>query len=262
MATSKNRDREAREARIRLRNYQAKKAVHALRLRRRKRDNYLASVGILVVVAVAIVAQLAYFWAKPDAPAEVALPTPSPPSTTAPTTGEVPPSSLAQGRQWAGTLAINGISLGITLDGAAAPQAVSSFVSLSQKGFYSGLGCHRLTTNGFSVLQCGDPSGNGSGGPGYAYGPIENAPSNNVYPVGTIAMARTAGNGNSQGSQFFIVYADTTIPSDSAGGYTVMGTITSGLDELNAQVTSQGTVDGQSDGKPKVSTTIDTVTVS
>lgn len=74
-------------------------------------------------------------------------------------------------------------------------------------------------------------------------------------------MARQGGNGNSMGSQFFIVYEDSTIPSDAAGGYTVIGHITSGLPELIAQVTSQGTSNGSSDGAPKVPVTLKSVSV-
>src|SRR5438067_82816 len=82
---------------------------------------------------------------------------------------------------------------------------------LTQQGFYTGLTCHRLTVKSLYVLQCGDPNGDGSGGPGYSFGPIENAPKDGVYPAGTIAMANT-GQPNSQGSQFFLVYKDTTLP--------------------------------------------------
>jgi len=162
-------------------------------------------------------------------------------------------------------MTINGIKLGISLDGKDAPQAVSSTISLIQKGFYNGLTCHRLTDGGFYVLQCGDPNGDGTGGPGYSYGPIENAPSDNVYDTGVLAMARTGNNAYSQGSQFFIVYKKTTIPADQAGGYTVIGKITSGLDQLNAKVTSKGLTPSDAsnpnDGKPKVPTKIDSVTI-
>jgi len=105
------------------------------------------------------------------------------------------------------------------------------------------------------VLQCGDPDGDASG-PGYSYGPIENAPADDVYPAGTIAMARVGQDAQSIGSQFFVVYDDTTIGSDSAGGYTVVGRVTSGLAELKAGVTSAGTVDGSTDGSPAVPTII------
>jgi peptidyl-prolyl cis-trans isomerase B (cyclophilin B) len=74
-------------------------------------------------------------------------------------------------------------------------------------------------------------------------------------------MARQGGNGNSMGSQFFLVYEESTISSDAAGGYTVIGRITSGLPELIAQVTSQGTSDGGADGSPKIPVTITGATV-
>jgi peptidyl-prolyl cis-trans isomerase B (cyclophilin B) len=156
---------------------------------------------------------------------------------------------------------LNDVPLGIQLDGAAAPQAVSSTISLINDGFYDGVSCHRLTTGGFFVLQCGDPNGDGSGGPGYSYGPVENAPADNVYPAGTIAMARQGGNAYSMGSQFFIVYDTTTIPADDAGGYTVLGTVTSGLDQLKEKITAAGVEGGATDGKPVVPTTITSATV-
>ena len=100
------------------------------------------------------------------------------------------------------------------------------------------------------MLQCGDPNGDGTGGPGYSYGPIENAPADDVYPAGTIAMARQPGDAESQGSQFFIVYEDSTIPSDDAGGYTVIGRITEGLDALKTEMLDFGTADDAPDGAP------------
>ncbi|MEO8907858.1 MAG: peptidylprolyl isomerase [Microbacteriaceae bacterium] len=270
MAAKKQNERENRQARERSRVYSARVTVHERGQKRRVRDNFIAGAGIVIVLVLAVSAQLMYFSgpgkviAKPTA---TATPTATPtPTTTAPVAanqGDVPSASLAQGRTWTGTMTINGIPLGIELDGKAAPQAVSSTISLVQKGFYNGLSCHRLTDGGFYVLQCGDPNGDGSGGPGYSYGPIENAPANNVYDTGVLAMARQSGNAYSQGSQFFIVYKTTTIPADAVGGYTVIGTITSGLDQLNADVTSQGITPGSSanDGKPKVATKIDSITV-
>jgi peptidyl-prolyl cis-trans isomerase B (cyclophilin B) len=261
VAPSRKNDRDARQARERLRAYQARQTVHEKKVERRRRDNWLAGVAVVVIVALAVGAQLLLF-AKPTStaspsPSSCAAPTPSP----APETADVPSSALAEGRTWTGTLSINCISLGVSLDGAAAPQAVSSTIALAQSGFYDGVSCHRLTNGGFYVLQCGDPNGDGSGGPGYSYGPIENAPADNVYKAGTIAMAREGSNSQSQGSQFFIVYEDTTIPADDAGGYTVIGTVTSGLDKLIEDVTDQGVQDGGSDGKPAVTTTIDSFTL-
>ena len=174
----------------------------------------------------------------------------------------LPPTTLAGNRNWTGTLTLNDIPLGVDLDGAAAPQAVSSTIALTQKGFYDGLTCHRLTDGGFYVLQCGDPEGNGPGGPGYWYGPIENAPADDVYPAGTIAMARQGDNAYSMGSQFFIVYEDTTIPSDAAGGYTVLGKVTSGLDQLITRSRTRASRPAAGERRRAESpTTIDSVTL-
>ena len=255
MAPSKQNDREARQARERLRAYQARQTVHEQKVKRRKRDNWIGGIAVIVIVALAIGTQLLFF-AKPSATSASASPSPSASSAAG-----VPSKSIAEGRTWTGDLTINGIKLGVSLDGAAAPQAVSSTISLAQKKFYDGLSCHRLTNGGFYVLQCGDPKGDGTGGPGYSYGPIENAPKDDKYPAGTLAMARQSGNASSQGSQFFIVYKDTTIPSDSAGGYTVIGKITSGLDTLVADVADKGVQGGGTDGKPAVTTKIDSFTL-
>ena len=131
-------------------------------------------------------------------------------------------------RVWSGTMNVAGSDLGIQLDGKSAPQAVANFITLAKQGFYNGLNCHRLTTEGIFVLQCGDPNGDGTGGPGYNWGPIENAPADNIYKTGVLAMARVGNDAGSMGSQFFIVYADSPIPADSVGGYTVFGKITKG----------------------------------
>jgi peptidyl-prolyl cis-trans isomerase B (cyclophilin B) len=172
-------------------------------------------------------------------------------STPAQNSADVPDPALAEGRTWTGDLALAQGDLGIELDGAAAPQAVANFVTLAQKGFFDSTKCHRLTQEGIFVLQCGDPtalgtadtSTGGTGGPGYTWGPIENAPVDGVYPAGTIAMARTGNDGSSMGSQFFLVYKDSPIPADSAGGYTVFGHITSGMDVLQA-IADAGTIEG------------------
>jgi peptidyl-prolyl cis-trans isomerase B (cyclophilin B) len=179
--------------------------------------------------------------------------------TSTPTaTYTLPDPSFAENRVWTSTMRTSAGTIGLRLDGKAAPQAVASFVSLAQQGFFDGTSCHRLVTQGIYVLQCGDPTGTGTGGPGYTFGPIENAPDDDVYPAGTLAMARQSGNGASMGSQFFLVYQDSTIPSDSAGGYTVFGHVTSGLDVVRA-VADAGVEGGASDGSPATPVTIEGV---
>ena len=157
---------------------------------------------------------------------------------------------------------VGNATLGIELDGVLAPQAVASFIDLTNKDFFSGITCHRLTTSGIFVLQCGQSSVTPDGGPGYTFGPIENAPVDDFYTKGTIAMARVSSNAlgaegaaSSMNSQFFIVYEDSTIPSDEAGGYTVFGKINSGLEDLQS-VIDAGVEGGGVDGAPALETTL------
>ncbi len=242
--------RESRVARDRLRAYEARQELHSRLISRRKRDNLIFGIAAAVIIALAIGSQTLFATSHQPVAASTSTPAATPPVS------EVPSASIAQNRVWTGTLTVNGIPLGVELNGVAAPQAVASTISLATSGFYNKTTCHRLTTSGIWVLQCGDPNGDGSGGPGYSYGPVENAPADNIYPAGTLAMARQSGNASSMGSQFFIVYKDSAIPADTAGGYTIIGKITSGLDALTADVILQGTADGSNDGAPKVPTTI------
>jgi peptidyl-prolyl cis-trans isomerase B (cyclophilin B) len=161
---------------------------------------------------------------------------------------KAPPASDAKGKSW--TLDLNTTCGKVTaeLDGKNAPQAVSAILLLAKAGYYNGSPCHRLTTSGIYVLQCGDPTGTGSGGPGFSYGPVENAPKDYVYPAGTIAMARGSAE-DSNGSQFFIVYKDSTIGSKTNGAYTVLGKITKGLSVVT-KVAAGGEDTGAGDGKP------------
>ncbi|MBE7700933.1 peptidylprolyl isomerase [Oerskovia sp. Sa1BUA8] len=168
----------------------------------------------------------------------------------------LPPASDAQDREWTGELRTSAGDIAFTLDGQAAPQTVASFVSLARGGFFDDTDCHRLTTANIFVLQCGDPTGTGTGGPGYTFGPVENTPEDGFFPAGTIAMARALST-DSQGSQFFLVYEDSTLPTDT-GGYTVFGKITSGLDVVRA-VADAGTADGAVDGTPATPVTIEGV---
>ncbi len=176
---------------------------------------------------------------------------------TEPRARTLPDPTVAEGRTWTVDLDTTAGDLTLELDGRAAPQAVASFVTLARDGYFDGTSCHRLTTSGIFVLQCGDPTGTGSGGPGYSFGPIENAPVDDVYPAGTVAMARLQGDPQSMGSQFFLVYQDSTIPSDAAGGYTVFGTITAGMDVLRA-VADAGNAEGAGE-QPATEVTIEGV---
>jgi peptidyl-prolyl cis-trans isomerase B (cyclophilin B) len=226
--------------------------------RRRVRDNVIAVAGIVAVAALATFTQVVYFTAGPG------VPSPAPSASETPAAGTnvgAPDPSLAEGRTWTGTLTLNDIPLGIELDGAAAPQAVAGWVQDVQNGYYLAKDCHRMgDTPGFELLQCGSLDGTGTADPGFSYGPVENAPADGVYPAGTIAMARAGDDAYSNGHQFFLVTGDTSLPADSAGGYTVVGHVTSGLDQLIASVMSKGidpaTVGADGTGKPLVPTVI------
>jgi len=135
-----------------------------------------------------------------------------------------------------------------------APCTVNSFGFLAQAKFFNGTTCHRLTKSPtLSVLQCGDPSASGSGGPGYQFAD-ENL-TGATYPAGTVAMANAGPDTN--GSQFFLVYAN----SQLAPSYTPFGTITSGLNVLQA-IANTGIKGGGTDGAPAKPVTLKTVVVA
>jgi peptidyl-prolyl cis-trans isomerase B (cyclophilin B) len=269
-------------AKRKLENQQKRRAERA---RRRQRTAIITSASVVVIVVVAVVllstvgmpgggddtaappadaptpsaAPAALgdctFTPTPDEPA--AKPAPVPTVTTASTSGTVPVS-----------LETDRGPIPVTLDRATGPCAVESFLSLVNAGYYNDTPCHRLTTGeGLKVLQCGDPTGQGTGGPGYTINdepPANLAPAPSgggsvIYPRGTLAMAKTSAP-NSGGSQFFLVYADSTLPPD----YTVFGTVgAEGLATLDA-IAQGGSDDanGSGDGAPRTPVTIQTATAA
>jgi peptidyl-prolyl cis-trans isomerase B (cyclophilin B) len=260
--------RSARDAKRRVQQMEAKRELRREQDKRRKRDNVLAISGGAAATVIALVLQLTVFSSNPTeeefaaAQAGLASPSasPSPTPSASPSNGEnIPKPETAAGRTFTGELKLNAGTLGVELDGTKAPQAAAVFKSLADQNFYAGLACHRLTTGGtFGVLQCGSKSGDGNGNPAYTWGPLENTPADNKYPAGTIAVARTSGNAYGNGTQFFIVYKDTTIPADAAGGYTVVGKVTSGLDVVSG-IAAAGLKPGDNptDGAPAEPVTID-----
>lgn len=163
------------------------------------------------------------------------------------------------------TLKTNNGDIPLTLDRAKAPCTVQSIEHLVKAKFYDNSPCHRLVSGeNFKVLQCGDPSGQGTGGPGYTIPdekPTDLAPAPtgggaSVYPRGVVAMANT-GAPNSGGSQFFLVFGSTFLAPD----YTVFGTIGEAglatLDKIGAAGVDPATdTSGRGDGKPLLATTI------
>jgi peptidyl-prolyl cis-trans isomerase B (cyclophilin B) len=168
-----------------------------------------------------------------------------------PRTGQVP----TDPPQVSVSVVTNQGNIGLQLDNAKAPCTTNSFASLAGQNYFNDTPCHRLTTTaGLSVLQCGDPTGQGTGGPGYEFAneyPTNQYQSDNpalqqpvLYPRGTLAMAN-AGPGTN-GSQFFLVYKDSQLPPN----YTVFGTIDeTGLATLD-KIAGAGVKDGGQDGAP------------
>jgi len=154
------------------------------------------------------------------------------------------------------TLTTNCGTIVITTVGKKAPWTLTEMSTLAKAGYFDGSLCHRLTTAGIYVLQCGDPTATGRGGPGFSY-PDENLPANavNNYPAGTVAMANSGPGTN--GSQFFLVFADTSLGPD----YTIWGKITKGLDIVQA-IAKAGVKGGGGDGTPNTTIALTKVRVS
>jgi peptidyl-prolyl cis-trans isomerase B (cyclophilin B) len=149
--------------------------------------------------------------------------------------------------------------LTLTLDRAAAPCAASSFTYLAQQRFFDGSPCHREVNEAtFGVLQCGDPSGTGQGGPTYKFGQEVSAAT--TYPRGTIAMANS-GTAASTGSQFFLCFTDTQLSPD----YTVVGTVDEAglavLDTIAAAGNDGSFASSAGGGAPNTPVTINSMTV-
>jgi peptidyl-prolyl cis-trans isomerase B (cyclophilin B) len=177
-----------------------------------------------------------------------------------PRAGRVPTTPATVGA----TIVTDGGVIAVQLDNGKAPCTVNNFVSLAQQGFYDDTPCHRLATSTtLGMLQCGDPTGQGTGGPGYRF-PNE-YPTNQfrladpglqtpvVYPRGTLAMAN--GGPGTNGSQFFVVYADSQLPPT----YTVFGSVDETGLAVVGKIAAGGVKDGSDDGNPATSVTIESI---
>ena len=257
----------------------------AHRARRTRRNKILAVVAGVVVVGLGGTG-LAYAFAFADegkSNTKAAAPSASRSPSTSPTPpvkpGEcgysanqqqgtkdvgTPPIKPRYTRAVTATVKTNLGSIGLDLDGKKAACTVNSFGYLASKNFFDKTQCHRLVTQGIKVLQCGDPSGTGAGGPAYKF-PEENLPKPKAgaqtatYMKGVLAMAN-AGPGTN-GSQFFIVYGDSELPPN----YTVFGKITSGMDIIESVAKAgvkSGGAGGSGDGAPKKAVIIQDVTIT
>lgn len=172
---------------------------------------------------------------------------------------DVPPSVPASENPESMTIGTNNGDIGVTFEADTAPCTVNSFISLAQQGYFDDTECHRLSIEGYFILQCGDPSGTGSGGPGYSFadelvaddprlepcsgeGDLRSC----TYNTGTVAMANSGVDTN--GSQFFLVYGNSTFPPN----YTVFGQLdAAGLKTLKT-IGAKGLQDpGATDGVPR-----------
>ncbi|MEU9043409.1 MULTISPECIES: peptidylprolyl isomerase [unclassified Kitasatospora] len=169
-----------------------------------------------------------------------------------------PAMSIDPGAAYTMALDTNCGKVTIALDAAKAPHTVNSFAFLAGEKYFDHTKCHRLTTDGIFVLQCGDPTASatvpgGTGGPGYKFADENLAGA--TYPAGTVAMANSGPGTN--GSQFFLVYKDTKLPPN----YTPFGKISGGLDAVQ-KIAAAGTLEGSPDGHPMADVTFNSVTVS
>ncbi|WP_197373484.1 peptidylprolyl isomerase [Mycolicibacterium baixiangningiae] len=179
---------------------------------------------------------------------------------TPPRSGRVPTDPA----QISASMSTNQGNIGLELDNGKSPCTVNNFASLAQQGFFDNTTCHRLTTaRAMKVLQCGDPTGTGAGGPGYRF-PNEYPTSQYrlsdpglrrpvVYPRGTLVMANNGPGTN--GSQFMLVYGDTQLPPT----YTAFGTIdATGLATVD-KIAARAVAGGGDDGEPAAEVRIESL---
>ena len=267
------RDRQRAAARARLERGMAERAEQAQRRKQIRRIAAGSAAFLVIVGAGVLVTVLATggkkHTAKPaatEAPcAYQAVPNPSasPSPEVVPSeiekVGTPPASSVVHSGVQLMTLTTTQGTIRIQVDTAKAPCTAASFTYLAQKKFFDNSKCHRMATSGIFILQCGDPSATGLGGPDYRI-PDENLPTSKspAYPEGSVAMANAGANTN--GSQFFIVYQDSDLPAS----YTVIGHVLQGLDVVK-RVATAGVIDTDPSnpgvGAPKVEVKILSMTL-
>ncbi len=259
MATKRDRQRKlARERHHRRLSREAKRQARARQLTR------WATAGVVVVVLAVAVTLTALHLSNGSAASPAHSPSASSgtvkctytPAGKAARNVGIPPSKASIRRHYQATITTNRGTVVIDLLAAKAPCTVHSFAYLAAKKYFNSTPCHRLSTVSPFVLQCGDPTGTGKGGPGYEFASENLAGA--TYPAGTVAMANAIGHPDSNGSQFFMVYKNSTLSPD----YTPFGTIVSGLNVLQA-IAKAGSdnSDGPGDGHPKEKVTIESVVV-
>jgi peptidyl-prolyl cis-trans isomerase B (cyclophilin B) len=302
VSTSRDRQRAAMRARL-----EREIAARAVEQTRRRRRNLViagsAAGGVLVIVLVIVlIANLGgggkkktTAQASPSASAAAAgasctwnsatNPSPAPSGASAAPSAKPSPnpylknvgmparSGLPSTGTQTMTITTNLGPISVAVDDSKAPCAAASFTYLAGRKFFDNTSCYRMHNRGYYILQCGDPSGTGKGGPSYTYSP-ENMPADSrpTYTTGMVAVG-TPPNPSDNGSQFFIVYKNTEDDPAQAqsptsilpGQFTVLGTVTSGMDVVQKVAAGGLTPASKSDpntGKPKTALNITTLTVS
>ncbi|GAA5052924.1 peptidylprolyl isomerase [Nocardia callitridis] len=205
----------------------------------------------LTVAGLGATGASAQSWtAREQGPAPAACAAPGPDQPNGKQWQQEPGNTIDPAVGYTSTLETNCGAITIELDAQRAPRTVNSFAFLSGEQYFDHTKCHRLTTEGIYVLQCGDPTASGTGTPGYQF-PDENL-EGAVYPAGTVAMANSGPDTN--GSQFFLVFQDSPLPPS----YTPFGHITGGLDVLQS-IGAAGVRDGSGDGAPAADVVLDSV---
>ncbi|MFD5326968.1 peptidylprolyl isomerase [Streptomyces sp. NPDC127092] len=233
--------------------------------RKARRNTVIASsVAVVLAAGLAVWASVALTGDDSKGSDSVAS-QPSETPSAAPTEEKKPEPAMSIDKKATYTMALktNVGDITVTMDAAKAPHTVNSFKHLADKKFFDGTSCHRLTTSGIFVLQCGDPKGDGTGGPGYSI-PDENLnglgkPAKDgmvTYPKGTVAMANAGA--NTGGSQFFLVYKDTKLPPN----YTPFGTFDADGLKAVEEVAKAGVAGGAGDGAPQKKVTIEKAAVT
>ena len=162
-----------------------------------------------------------------------------------------PPMSIDTAKKYAATIETSMGTMKADLFANEAPLTVNNFVFLAQQGFYNGVTFHRVINN--FMVQTGDPTGTGTGGPGYRF---NDEPVKRQYVRGTLAMANAGPNTN--GSQFFIVHKDYPLPPD----YTIFGQVTEGLDVLDKIATTPTGPGRGGPDTPRTAITINSITIA
>lgn len=163
---------------------------------------------------------------------------------------EQPKMIIDKTKKYSATIKTDAGDMVVDLDVKGVPITVNNFVFLAQEKFYDNTIFHR-TINGF-MIQGGDPTGTGTGGPGYKFA---DEPFSSEYTRGTLAMANSGPNTN--GSQFFIMHKDTALPKK----YVIFGHVTSGLDVVD-KIALAPTKPGGEGSSPVTPVSVNTITVS